>query len=51
MLICWNEKLDFPALIEESVEEALIKAIEPFLKDGSRVKKLTFYSWLHTAPS
>jgi len=35
----------------QAVEEAVIKAIEPFLKDGSRVKKLTFYSWLHTAPT
>lgn len=34
----------------QAVEEAVIRAIEPFLKDGSRVKKLTFYSWLHTAP-
>lgn len=33
------------------VEEAVIKAIKPFMKDGSRVKKLTFYSWLHTAPT
>lgn len=35
----------------EAVEEAVIKAIEPFMKDGSRVKKLTFYSWLHTTPT
>ena len=35
----------------EAVEEAVIKAIKPFLKDGSRVKKLTFYGWLHTAPT
>ncbi len=35
----------------EAVEEAVIKAIKPFIRDGSRVKKLTFYSWLHTAPS
>ncbi len=35
----------------EAVEEAVVKAIEPFLKDGSRVKKLTFYGWLHTAPT
>jgi len=35
----------------EAVEEAVIKAIEPFLKDGSRVKKLTFYGWLNTAPT
>lgn len=35
----------------EAVEEAVIKAIEPFLKDGSRVKKLTFYGWLHTTPT
>jgi len=35
----------------KAVEEAVIKAIEPFLKDGSRVKKLTFYGWLHTAPT
>lgn len=35
----------------EAVEKAVIKAIEPFMKDGSRVKKLTFYSWLHTTPT
>ena len=35
----------------QAVEEAVIKAIEPFLKDGSRVKKLTFYGWLHTTPT
>ena len=35
----------------EAIEEAVIKAVEPFMKDGSRVKKLTFYSWLHTAPT
>jgi len=35
----------------QAVEEAVIKAIEPFIKDGSRVKKLTFYGWLHTAPT
>ncbi len=35
----------------EAVEEAVIKAIKPFLKDGLRVKKLTFYGWLHTAPT
>jgi transposase len=35
----------------EAVEEAVIKAVEPFLKNGSRVKKLTFYDWLHTAPT
>jgi len=35
----------------QMVEEAVIKAIEPFIKDGSRVKKLTFYGWLHTAPT
>ena len=35
----------------EAVEEAVIKAIKPFLKDGSRVKKLTFYGWLHTTPT
>lgn len=35
----------------EAVEEAVVKAIEPFLKDGSRVKRLTFYSWLHTTPT
>ncbi|MDQ3062300.1 MAG: transposase [Acidobacteriota bacterium] len=35
----------------DAVEEAVIKAVEPFFKDGSRVKKLTFYSWLHTAPT
>jgi len=35
----------------EAVEEAVIKAVEPFLRDGSRVKKLTFYGWLHTTPT
>ncbi|MDQ3180002.1 MAG: transposase [Acidobacteriota bacterium] len=35
----------------QAVEEAVIKAIEPFLEDGSRVRKLTFYGWLHTAPT
>ncbi len=34
----------------QAVEEAVIKAVEPFMKDGSRVKKLTFYGWLHTTP-
>jgi len=35
----------------EAVEEAVIEAVKPYLKDGSRVKKLTFYGWLHTAPT
>ncbi len=35
----------------EEVEAAVIKALKPFLKDGSRVKKLTFYGWLHTTPT
>ena len=35
----------------EAVEAAIIKAIEPFINDGSRVKKLTFYGWLHTTPT
>lgn len=35
----------------EAVEEAVIKAVKPFLKDGSRVRKLTFYGWLHTTPT
>ena len=35
----------------EAVEEAVIKAVEPFIRDGSRVKKLTFYGWLHTTPT
>lgn len=35
----------------EAVEEAVIKAIEPFISDGSRVKKWTFYRWLHTTPT
>lgn len=35
----------------QAIEEAVIKAIEPFMKDGSRVKKLTFYGWLHTTPT
>ncbi len=35
----------------EAVEEAVIEAVKPYLKDGSRVKKLTFYGWLHTTPT
>lgn len=35
----------------EAVEEAVIEAIKPFLRDGSRVTKLTFYGWLHTPPT
>jgi transposase len=35
----------------EDVEEAVVKAIEPYIRDGSKVKKLTFYSWFHTAPT
>jgi transposase len=35
----------------KEVEEAVIKAIEPYIKDGSRVKKLTFYSWTHNTPT
>lgn len=35
----------------EEVEQAVIKAIEPYLSDGSRVKKLTFYGWLHSTPT
>ena len=35
----------------EAVEEAVIKAIEPSQRYGSQVKKLTFYGWLHTAPT
>ncbi len=35
----------------QAVEEAVIKAVEPFFKDNLRVKKLTFYGWLHTAPT
>jgi transposase len=35
----------------QAVEEAVIKAVEPFITDGSRVKKLTFYGWLYTAPT
>jgi transposase len=34
-----------------AVEEAVIKAMEPFFRNSSRVKKLTFYSWLHTTPT
>ncbi len=35
----------------EAIEEAVIKAIEPFLKDGSRVKKLTFMvGWIQHQP-
>jgi DDE superfamily endonuclease len=35
----------------QEVEEAVIKAIEPYLADGSRVRKLTFYGWLHSTPT
>lgn len=35
----------------EAIEQAVTEAIEPFISDGSRVKKLTFYSWLHTPPT
>ncbi len=35
----------------QAVEEAVIKAVEPFFRNSSRVKKLTFYGWLHTAPT
>lgn len=35
----------------QAVEEAVTKAIEPFIKDGSRVKKLTFYGWLNKTPT
>jgi transposase len=35
----------------QKIEEAVIEAVKPFMKDGSRVRKLTFYSWLHTAPT
>jgi transposase len=35
----------------QAVEEAVIEAVEPFFKDSARVKKLTFYGWLHTAPT
>lgn len=35
----------------EAVEEAVIEAIKPFLRNGSRVTKLTFYGWLHTTPT
>ena len=35
----------------QAVEEAVIKAIEPFFRNSSRVKKLTFYSWLHVTPT
>jgi len=34
-----------------AVEEAVIEAVKPFLKDSTRVKKLTFYGWLHTTPT
>jgi transposase len=35
----------------QEIEEAVIKAVKPFMTDRSRVKKLTFYSWLHTTPT
>lgn len=35
----------------EAVEQAVVRAVEPFFRDGARVTKLTFYSWMHTAPT
>jgi transposase len=35
----------------EEVEAAIVEAIKPYLADGSRVKKLTFYGWLHSTPT
>lgn len=35
----------------EAVETAVIEAVKPYLTDGSRVKKLTFYGWLHNKPT
>lgn len=34
-----------------AVEAAVIEAVKPFFKDGTRVKRLTFYGWLHTTPT
>jgi len=33
------------------IQEAVIEAVEPFFKDEARVRKLTFYGWLHTTPT
>ena len=35
----------------QAVEEAVIEAVEPFFEDRARVKKLTYYGWLHTTPT
>lgn len=35
----------------EEVEEAVIKAAKPYLKEKERVKRLTGYSWLYTSPT
>ena len=35
----------------QEVETAVIEAIKPYLTDRSRVKKLTFYSWLNNTPT
>jgi transposase len=35
----------------EEVEEAVIAAIKPYLKDKEKVKRLTCYSWLQNTPT
>ncbi len=35
----------------EAVEEAVIEAVKPYLDNNWRVKKLTFYGWLHSTPT
>jgi len=35
----------------EAVEAAVVEAVKPYLADGSRVKKLTFYGWLYNTPT
>lgn len=35
----------------EEVEAAIVKAVAPYFADGSRVRKLTFYGWLHSTPT
>lgn len=34
-----------------AVEEAVVEAVKPYFSDGLRVKKLTFYGWLHNTPT
>jgi len=34
-----------------AVEETVIETVKPYLEDGSKVKKLTFYVLLHSTPT